>query len=656
MTEQNDGTSKNSLPDAAETVSNKMSTHMPTRVSETFNIAQPLINGLTAGGLFLAMIFDQQLRLLWYWQTEQAWPDLRPQDLVTLISSLSALTQDLSLTESLVSLAAGQREVPSELLLLNGRQLLRSVSRSPGTEAGTAGYFVTYLDVTPLREREQEIVQGLERYQLAAEAGGIGTWLWDSQTNQSVWDDVELRLLGVEPAEFDGTADLFWQRLHPEDRSRVRAALERVVDAGEEFVDEFRIILPDQQTRWIAARGRRIFNGQNGQSYVIGINFDITAQKNAQQDRDLRLAKIEAILQASPVPMAVVNPAMQITQTNRLMNDLLQDVRTGQSPDSFEASTVPAALKQHVKQVFETGEPISDIELTGLSQSSSASRRTWSLNIAPIRMPNGRVRRVCCTLQEVTRMKRAEKAGQIITEYLGEQLEQRTLVAEERARALQRMSQELFMTEENERKRLARDLHDGLGQLIVVAKMRLDLYRKKLGSTPDPLLDQLGEIIDDAGRSVRTMTQQLAPQVLHELGMIAALEWLAEEMWRLYQLRLVVKGECEFPSLADKTQLVIFRALRELAVNVARHAGCNEALVCFRQDADRLVVQMIDQGVGCEAEQRVGDNGGGFGLFSIRERMRYIGGEMKFVSAPSDGTVVSLYVPLETGPVDESGA
>jgi two-component system, chemotaxis family, CheB/CheR fusion protein len=219
---------------------------------------------------------------------------------------------------------------------------------------------------------------------------------------------------------------------------------------------------------------------------------------------------------------------------------------------------------------------------------------------------------------------------------------------EERARNLRRFAFELTRAEEMERQAIARDLHDDLGQLLLLFKLKL--AKLKPGSDQADVLRtvaELGELAVRAERSVRSLAVQLSPPVLYELGLIPALEWLAEQMITDYGLSIELIGDDAAKRLGQAPRGILFRAIRELLINIARHAGVTSARVATRPVDDALVVTVSDAGVGFDPDKIATEKKPSFGLDSVRERLAYVGGSMRIASKPGRGTEVTLTVPLQ---------
>jgi len=160
----------------------------------------------------------------------------------------------------------------------------------------------------------------------------------------------------------------------------------------------------------------------------------------------------------------------------------------------------------------------------------------------------------------------------------------------------------------------------------------------------------IASLLDRAHTSVRTLTFQLSPPVLFELGLVPALEWLADEMRRLYDLQIKVLDDGIKKKLDTSVSTILFRAVRELLSNVAKHAKVSRAEVTIQRQGKQIVIQVMDEGIGLHQARRAKlakkITVQGFGLLSVQERLNYIGGEMRLESVPGDGTLVTLVAPL----------
>jgi len=219
----------------------------------------------------------------------------------------------------------------------------------------------------------------------------------------------------------------------------------------------------------------------------------------------------------------------------------------------------------------------------------------------------------------------------------------------ERTELLRQLAVEATLAEERERQAIATDLHDGLGQLLYVARIRLGTLAKALPNVSVGAfsLADLDGILDEAIRQVRSLGSQLSPPVLKDLGLVPALEWLAEEIRRSYGLTVAVEDDGAPKPLTPVQSAILFRAVRELLINVAKHADSDFAMVRIGASDGWLRGSVEDRGIGMVDWQAKIAAGKGFGLASLRERLRFLKGTMRINTLPGIGTTVTLEMPFD---------
>lgn len=219
-----------------------------------------------------------------------------------------------------------------------------------------------------------------------------------------------------------------------------------------------------------------------------------------------------------------------------------------------------------------------------------------------------------------------------------------------RIEQLSRLAVEVTLAEERERQSVAHDLHDGIGQILHVAKLKIDALAKRVPD--DRSVAELNALVADASRQVRSLTSQLSPPVLKDLGLMAALHWLAEEMTRIYDLKVEVEEERVPMFVSPAESAILFRTVRELLINVAKHAGSGEARLSVRCADNVLTIVVADAGVGIAdlgGALAARNHDGGVGLVSVRERISALGGSMEMQSSRGQGTKVTVKMPLKQG-------
>jgi PAS domain S-box-containing protein len=266
---------------------------------------------------------------------------------------------------------------------------------------------------------------------------------------------------------------------------------------------------------------------------------------------------------------------------------------------------------------------------------------------APLRDEEGRILGVVLTFRDITERKRAEKSLRQANEGLERRVHERTAELQERADQLGRLSSQLTMAEQRERKRLAQILHDGLQQYLVAAKIQVGGL---IELSPDAALKQAAaeveDLLNESVKVSRSLAAELSPPILHEAGLLAGLEWLSRWKYKKHGLKVQLSIHMDAPVLTEDVKILLFESIRELLLNVVKHAKTDSARVSlFQQDERSLQIIVSDNGVGFDpASESVND--GNFGLFSIRERLSLIGGRLEVDSSPGKGARFTLTAPL----------
>jgi signal transduction histidine kinase len=255
-----------------------------------------------------------------------------------------------------------------------------------------------------------------------------------------------------------------------------------------------------------------------------------------------------------------------------------------------------------------------------------------SLSFSPVRAEDGAITGAVITARDVTEHKRTEDALRR-SEKLAVQREQFQALAERLRRA-----------REEERTRVARDLHDQIGQILTAIKLDLTWMSRRLPATKDEFQERMmGTIglINDGVKSVRRICSGLRPGVLDDLGLAAAVEWQANEFASRTGIQCSVTVPHIDLNLDGDLATEFFRIFQECLTNVMRHAQAKSVRVALHEEADDLVLVVADDGKGfCESEVS-----GSLGFLGMRERAQVCGGELEITSTPGSGTTITLRAP-----------
>lgn len=496
------------------------------------------------------------------------------------------------------------------------------------------------LDITERKQAEAAVRISEERYALAVRGTNDGIWDWNILTDEDYLSPRWKALLGYEDHELPNRPESFFARLHPEDVERVQAAVQAHLNEGAPYNLELRLRHKDGGYRWFQSRGEALRDDTGRPLRMAGSITDITARKEA-----------DAALRASEerFTLAIRGTRDGIWDWNVLTNEAYHSPRwkellgyadheLSNQAEAFFSRLHPddfARVQAAGADAIERGLPV---EFECRLRHRDETYRWFLSRGAPVLDGKGRTVRMTGAISDITEQKRA--AAEILGLY---QEGQRT------ARRLQELSRRLLEVQEGERKRLARDLHDEMGQSLSALKLALNKLRR---GTPearqDRLLGDCQAITSQMLEEVRRLTRELRPPVLDDLGLAAALEWQAEQQASRCGWALTCRVEPGLPRYAPDLEITCFRILQEALTNIARHAQARTVRVSLRAADGLLRLAVADDGVGFDADAAGHPRQGvaSYGLLGMRERAELIDGRLRLSSQPGRGTEVEACFPI----------
>jgi len=239
-----------------------------------------------------------------------------------------------------------------------------------------------------------------------------------------------------------------------------------------------------------------------------------------------------------------------------------------------------------------------------------------------------------------------------LNQTLEQRVAERTAKAVEQAQKLRLLSAQLSLAEEAERRRIAEMLHEDLQQLLVAARMQLAaLCRTRDASEREPIAREIADVLERSFKLTRSLSVELAPPVLYEHGLAAALEWLAAETGKHYNVKVTVEADSSANPKAADVRIFLFRGVRELLLNSVKHAVGSAVHITMRHlQPDKVRIIVADDGPGFKPtlldDKRPGSQA--FGLLNIRDRARSFGGKFQISSGQMRGTRVTLSLPRDS--------
>ena len=484
---------------------------------------------------------------------------------------------------------------------------------------------------------------------LALEASSGASWTWVAATNQVTWDDRFRPLYGLPPDE-PATPDGWVECVHEDDRPRMLALREEMWTSKtkDSWESTFRIVRPDGTVGWIQSRGRVDRDASGNVTRLTGLDLDfnqhhrmeekLQARRDEEHDRALRM-----LLETATQGILSVDADGVILTANRALETMFGwDV--GELIGHSVEELLPSRFRDaHVR--YRTGYFAAPrarlmgggLDLVGRRRDGTTFPIEVSLNHVPT--PGGG--RTFAFVTDIADRQAAQLA-----------LQERTAELEHRTMQLRQMASDVTLAEQHAREQIAKTLHDGLQQQLVIAALHLDQHlehARDAGAAPSEVVSEAKRQIEDAIAAARSLSFELYPPVLHLAGLPAAMTWLANWTYDKYRLQVRVTADTRADSARKDVRTLLYESVREVIFNAVKHAHADRVTLDLAlDDDDQLRITIADEGVGFEParlDDRSKAGQVGWGLFSIRERLSLLGGRCDIESAPGKGTRVQLVAP-----------
>ncbi len=513
-----------------------------------------------------------------------------------------------------------------------------------------------------------------QRFRRLFEANNIGVVVANSSGLVLEANDYYLNLVGFTQQDLrEGRVS--WAAVTPADQAPIdEAALRDLRTNGFNIPTEKQYVRPDGSRAHVLISGAML---PGPGDKILALVLDLSEKKRAEQALRESEARFRTLADNIPQLAWMADQSGHIFWLNQRWVEYTGTGLAEMEGSGWRKLPHPAHAERVIKRLercFETGETWED---TFPLLASDGTYRWFLCRATPILDVDGSVLRWFGTSTDVTEHLETQEALRQTNERLEERVRERTaeltktvdelqqeilqrLEAEQRLQAayeqlnvragqLRALTAQLAVTEQKERRRLAKVLHDHLQQLLVGAKLRIALLGRTGDAQIQTAASEIEDLLTESIRASRSLTAELSPPILHEQGLQAGLEWLTGWMRETHGLTVTLKKPDTFPRLSPEITLLVFEAVRELLFNVVKHAGVQSATVTVREvDGNLLEVAVSDRGPGFEPARKkaASETGGGFGLFSIRERMNLIDGNAVISTSAGKGTLVLLTIPL----------
>lgn len=476
-------------------------------------------------------------------------------------------------------------------------------------------------EITDRNRAETALRENEERLRLATQTGKVGVWDWDIRKNHVSWTPTVYKMHGVDPDGFDGRVESFSRLIHPDDQELVSTQIEKALSGDAPYEVEFRVPLSDGSINWLYTNAA-VLRDTDGPYRMIGATVDITERKLAE----LELARAAAIVRSSRDAIVGKDLNGIITSWNLGAERLF-----GYSAEEAIGSSITMLIPSD--RVDEEARILDRLRKGGVIDHYETVRQH----------KNGNLLDISITVSPV-----ADASGQIVgaSKIARDMTERRQTEVAKREREI--MSR-LVEAQEAERHRIARDLHDHLGQQLTALRLKLESVRSRFAEN-DIIAREMDDIQRYASRidmDINYLAWELRPTELDQLGLENALGSFVREWSITYGIA------AEFHSANGNSHRMrpdletnLYRIVQEGLNNILKHASASSVNVLLERRAGQIALIIEDNGVGFDPEaDRNGSGRSGLGLVGMRERAALLGGTLDIESRAGDGTTVFVRIP-----------
>ncbi|HKQ80479.1 MAG TPA: PAS domain S-box protein [Blastocatellia bacterium] len=502
-------------------------------------------------------------------------------------------------------------------------------------------------DITQRKHMEWALVQSRRRYSLASTAGRVGVWDWNLQTNE-IYVDPELKsMLGYRDDEIQNHLDDWGSHVHPDDGKAVMCAAQDHIEGRTPVYEvEHRMIRKDGAVCWLLARGTLI-ESENGVRHIVGTDTDITERKRAGEALRESEERLRLALEAGRMGVWEWD-----TRTNAAKWSKEHYLVMGLEPFSVEPDYYAWADRVHPDDLS-LAEKLMNTAIAEKGEYRQEYRVIWpdgSLRwvedrAKPVYDEDGQCLKVSGLVIDITERKQAEEALRESEEALRKSYAR---IAD--------LAGRLIAAQEEERKHIARELHDDMNQQVAALAIGISRLKRQLPDAGDDVQEQIAKLrekTDWLSERIRQVSHELHSSILRHVGLPAALNSYCQEFSDREGIVVNLDIQDDVKDVSPDVALCLYRVAQESLRNIARHSGARSAVVELAGVNGSIELRVADQGVGFDPGRAL--EGRGLGLVSMEERVKSLNGNLVLTTRPGAGTELRAQIPFGGGHEQNKG-
>lgn len=566
------------------------------------NQAAADILGLTYNQLIGKDSFDPRWKAL----HEDGSP-VDPEDHPSMIS----LRTGIAVNDIIMNVHTGENE--RKWISINARPIFNEDDIQTGAVA-------TFLDITERKEGNEKLKETLHQLNLAIDTAKLGIWVLNVVSGELDWNDQLLEIYGISRKEFNNDLNAWQKQVHPEDVEYSNSRLQEVYENKSVYDVNFRIHRRNGELRYIDGSASPIFVN-NTLIKIIGINRDITNEKLAEKQLVESEEKFANAFNSSPVAQSILN-----------LNTGLR-INVNQAFCKLFGGTKEEFISEDVRKSNLAVDPVL------LREGIEIATKTGRLDDFAFDMYNtkGNIRNIILSATNTF----LNDEDFFIVSYTD--LTDTNVAAQKLKKAEKNVFNAIISSEEKERARYAKELHDGLGPILSTSLIYLNtILQEEDKIKQTEYIKRTYALLEDAIQSIREISSNLSPDILKKYGLVQAVRSFIEKLQEVSTVKFKINSNLS-SELNEIVGFTLYRTLIELINNTIKHANANQITISFNQSASGIKIVYVDDGLGFDYE-KAKKQGKGFGLLNLEGRIKTIGGQYEFISSKNKGTQVEIKI------------
>ncbi len=485
-------------------------------------------------------------------------------------------------------------------------------------------------DITEKVKAEKALRQSEEKYRMIVENANEGIWLFDDKWHTTFANKKLADILGYKVKEMENKT--VFDFLINDDKKKASKYLNKIYRGSYETI-KLRLKHKDGDERWVISNTVPILSDKMKFTGSLALVTDITSQRKAEEVLQRTNEMLKALINCSPLSIIILDKKENVELWNPASEKMFE-----WSSNEVVGKPLPYASGKKGENQNELvnfamkGNTFTGKEVTRITK--NGNKIDVSISASPMFDSNKKTIGIASFLMDITEKKLAEKEREKLFREINNA-----------RKRLKLLSARLINIQEDEKRNIARELHDEIGQILTAIRIDLEKIKNETVSTETVLLiDDCNSLVEKTISIVRNLSHELRPSIIDDLGLAAALKWYIDKFSQRTGIKVNMQISRIDKFLSPEGITTLYRVCQEALTNVAKHSLADYVTVSLKHENNYINLSIADNGKGFEAKKalKLAAKGESLGLLSMQERVELINGKLKIISSKNSGTKIKV--------------